>query len=97
MHVNAHPHIVHDETNHQFIATVNGDQAYLAYTVSSNEVLDFRSTFVPVKLRGQHIGQDIVEYALEYAKTNQFKIIPTCSFVRWIIRNNPQYEDLVKS
>lgn len=90
--------IVHHQTSHQFITEVEGKIAHLDYTPSiDGKVLDYHHTFVPLELRGRHIAQDIVKFALEYAKANHFKIIPTCSFVERYIEQHPEYQSLVAS
>lgn len=88
--------IQHDEMSHQFINQVEGKLAFLKYYVlPGREVLDYYSTFVPPDLRGRHIGQDLVKFALEYAKDKQHQVIPSCPFVRHYIDENPDYEMLV--
>lgn len=88
--------IQHDATSNQFITQVEGKIAFLRYhALAGREVLEYYSTFVPPDLRGHHIGQELVKFALEYAKERQLQIIPTCSFVRHFIDEHPDYEELV--
>lgn len=44
--------IQHDETSHQFVTTVDGHRAYLAYMDLGKQTLDIYRTFVPDSLRG---------------------------------------------
>ena len=57
--------------------------------------LDLRSTFVPEALRGRGIAGQIVRHALDYARSEGLKVIPTCSYVASTIRRNPEFADLV--
>lgn len=89
--------IQHNKEKKQFIAVIEGRTCTLAYEVSSDEkILDYYSTFVPPELRGRHIGDDIVKYALEYAKENNYQIIPSCPFVKRIIDRHPEYKIVVR-
>lgn len=75
--------ITHDSANHQFVTTVDGKKAYLRYEIQEQgKTLDYYSTFVPPELRGQKIGEQLVKFALEYAKENQLRVLPTCPFVK---------------
>lgn len=91
-------HIKHDQANKQFTTTVDGETGYLSYSVSADgKTLDYKSTLVPPELRGQHIGEKIVKYALDYANKNHLQVIPTCPFVRRVIEKHPEYQHLIKS
>jgi uncharacterized protein len=88
--------IEHDEKNKQFVASVEGKTAHLKYSVlPDGKTLDYYSTFVPPELRGRHIGQDIVKFALDFAKENDYTIIPSCPFVKAFIDAHSEYNQLV--
>ncbi len=87
--------ITHNKDERQFFAEVDGARALLEYSVTvKGRTLDFQSTFVPPPLRGRHIAQDIVKFALEYAKENNYTIIPSCPFVKYYIDKHPEYLDI---
>lgn len=82
--------IKHD--SEKFTANIDGQTAILKYSVAADgKTLDYYSTFVPPELRGQGIGESLARYALDYAKTNKLKIIPSCPFVRNFITKHPEY------
>jgi hypothetical protein len=88
--------IIHDKERNQFIATIEGMPCTLHYVASSDgKTLDFRATFVPAPLRGRHIGEEIVKFALDYIQNNHLKVIPTCPFVTHYINRHSEYRDLV--
>ena len=91
-------HIDHDPDKHQFITVIEDKPATLSYSVLPGEkTWDYYSTFVPPELRGRHIGQDLVKFALDYAIKNGYKIIPSCPFVRSYIGRHAEYLKVVKS
>lgn len=88
--------VTHQPDAKQFVSIIDGAIATLSYTVSNDgKTWDYYSTFVPSALRGKHIGQALVKYALTYAKENQLNILPTCPFVKSIIEAHPEYQSLI--
>lgn len=89
-------HVQHDSQKKKFFIILDGQEAILKYTeIPNKKVLDYRSTFVPPELRGKQVGETLVKSALDYAKQNGIKIIPTCSFVKRVIDQHPEYKSLV--
>jgi predicted GNAT family acetyltransferase len=60
-----------------------------------NNILNLNYTYVPNSLRGKGIAAKLVEAALEYARLNGIKIIPSCSYVDVYLQRHPEYEDLL--
>lgn len=74
---------------------LEGGTATLDYAPGGQGVLDFRSTVVPPELRGQGAGGRLVGQALDWARREGFRVIPTCSFVESYVEKHPEYRDLV--
>lgn len=89
--------IQHDITNQRFFTIVEGKEAYLQYLMVDKKVLNYYKTYVPNELRGKGIAGKIVEAALNYARENNLKIIPTCSYVDTFIERHKNFEDLIKN
>lgn len=89
--------ILHDPKEQKFYSIIDGKESFLLYDVSSDKKkLNYKSTFVPDELRGKHIAEKIVKFALDYARNNHLKIIPSCPFVARIIDRHPEYKSLVE-
>jgi predicted GNAT family acetyltransferase len=86
--------VKHDKENERFVAEIEGQKAYLSYNIF-NDKIDFSSTFTPPEFRGISIARIVVEYAFNYAKENNLKVIPTCSYVRAFVARNDNYKDLL--
>ena len=86
--------VKHDKENERFVAEVEGDKAYLSYNII-NDKINFSSTFTPPKSRVKGIAKIVVEYAFDYAKENNLKVIPTCSYVKAFVKRNDNYKDLL--
>jgi len=87
--------IQHDETARRFFTVLDGKEAYLAYAVSGEGVLDYRHTFVPPELRGRQIAGLLVAAAFAFAREHGYKVIPTCAYVAKQVERNPEYETLI--
>lgn len=87
--------IVHDQEKECFKTEVDGLECVLEYRKISATVLDFYHTYVPPKLRGRQIAEQLTTFALEYTRANGFKLVPSCSFVAHFISRNADFKDLV--
>lgn len=52
-------------------------------------------TFVSPSLRGQGIGQQLVDKVVELARKEKRTIVPQCSFARKVLEGNTAYEDVL--
>lgn len=84
----------HDPARGIFTARVEGHVAYLRYLPAGERVLDYASTFVPESLRGRGIASAIVRHALDYARAEGLRVIPSCWFVSDFLKKYPEYRDL---
>lgn len=85
----------HDQQKRRFFVEVEGKEAELTYSVESDNVLNFGSTFTPPELRGQGLANKVTKAALEFAKENNKKVKPSCSYVRSYVERHAEYQDLV--
>lgn len=90
--------ITHDKENHQFISELEGKISHLKYRVlPDGKTLNYISTYVPPELRGRQIAGQIVKFALEYAKGNNYMVIPSCPFVQAYVERHSEYNDLMSN
>lgn len=87
--------ILHDEAKGKFSTELKGSEAFLLYRPVGDNELDYRSTVVPDQHRHLGIGEQIVKHALEFARENGYKVIPTCPFVTWVVERNPEYREII--
>jgi hypothetical protein len=86
----------HEPDRHRFVAAVDGEEGVLEYRPAGNGVLDCYHTYVPQALRGRGVASRLVAFALEHAREQGLKIVPSCPFVAKIIATDPGYQDLVE-
>ncbi|WP_276496389.1 GNAT family N-acetyltransferase [Pontibacter litorisediminis] len=88
--------IIHDEDDFRFYMPFEGDEeAELTYTYTEDQIMDFDHTFVPDSQRGKGLAGKLVKEGLEFAKSNNYKIIPSCPVVEAYIERYPEYKDMV--
>lgn len=69
--------------------------AYVGYVVSGENVLIVNGTFVDPSLRGQGIGQSLIEQVVKLAIDNDKKIFPLCPYARKIMEANEGFSQLI--
>jgi predicted GNAT family acetyltransferase len=84
----------HNEGNQTFEVWIDGRLSKLDYI---QEEKNFVITHVGVypEHRGQGVAGKIVEASLQYARDNQLRVIPMCSYAAAYIRRNPQHRELL--
>jgi predicted GNAT family acetyltransferase len=74
-----------------------GKSAIINYVESGSGVLDLTHTEVPPGFEGQGIGAKLVTGALEIAKSNGNKVIPSCPYVAKFIERHEEFKPLLAS
>ncbi len=87
--------VIHDTINSSFVIKVDNASSYVSYNLNEG-VIEFYTTYTPPQLRGRGLAEKVVRAALEYAKENNFKVIPSCSYVGVFIERNPEYKFLIE-
>jgi uncharacterized protein len=74
-----------------------GDEllAEMTYTWPSAHLFIIDHTEVSDKLAGKGVGKKLVNAAIEFARTNEHKILPLCSFAKKVIDKDPAYQDVL--
>lgn len=67
----------------------------MKYDEISDDVLNFRETRVPEASRHNGVASRLVQHALNYAKRNDKQVVPSCPFVKYFIREHPEYQNVV--
>ena len=86
--------VKHDKQQERFYIDIKGDNAHLDYSLQDDKI-DLYHTFTPPQLRGRGLAGKVVEFAFNYAKENNLKVIPSCPFIPHFLEKNPQYNELV--
>jgi predicted GNAT family acetyltransferase len=88
------PKIHHDEIRSCFEVEVDGLVAVCSYR-RHGDVLDLVHTGVPAQLQGQGLAAQLVQAALDWARSQRLHVRPLCSYVAVYMRRHPQTQDLL--
>ncbi len=82
-----------NNANMFYIGDKEKPDAAITYTVR-DKVMSINSTVVNPKLRGQGLAGIITKYALDYAKENEMKVQPICSYTVDYFNKHEEYKDI---
>jgi len=90
-----HVQVVHAPEHHEFVALdATGRVGVLQYSLADG-VIDLQHTVVQRSAGGRGVGSSLVVAALEHARAEGLRVVPTCPFVPAVIARHPEYADLV--
>ncbi len=90
----AAPAVVHNPAAHRFEAGQGASLAECCYR-RQGDVLVLHHTEVPPALQGLGLAGLLVQTALDWARENQLKVQPSCSYVAAYMKRHPQTHDLL--
>lgn len=69
--------------------------AQIRYYFQSDKVIVIDHTFVSEELRGGPLANDLLQEVVKLARTNNLKVIPTCSYAVKKLTRNKDYQDIL--
>jgi predicted GNAT family acetyltransferase len=84
----------HNREASRFEATVDGHLCVCVYRVYG-KVMMLTHTGVPAALRGRGIAAQLVQAALEFARSKGLKVRPDCSYAEVYMQRHPETLDLL--
>jgi predicted GNAT family acetyltransferase len=79
---------------HRLELKTEGSIAFIKYKLLRNELFLIH-TEVPPALEGKGVGTALVQKTLQFAKDNNYKIVPICNFVQSYIEEHKEWKDIV--
>ncbi len=70
-------------------------QAEMVYVMTTPNEMIIQHTEVDEVLRGQNIGYQLVQHAVNYARQHNIKIVPVCAFTRSVFDRKPEFADVL--
>jgi uncharacterized protein len=78
----------HDTQKQRFEVVIEGHACSADYR-RKDSIVTFTHTGVPRELQGRGIAAELVRQVLEWAETEELKVIPACSYVRVYMQRHP--------
>ena len=74
---------------HEFVLRIDGERrGFLEFTRPETGVMRIEYVEVDPELRGSGVGRQLVEKAVAFARDNQLRVIPICSYARAVIERD---------
>ncbi len=86
--------VTHNEERHRFEAGSFPELAMVNYRLR-DQTVDLTHTEVPGAYQGQGLAGKLAKAALDWARTQGYKVVPSCSYIRGYIDKHPEYADLL--
>ena len=86
--------ITHNQAANRFETTIEGHTGFISYQDQGDRIV-YDHTIVPSELGGKGVGSALVKHALDYARNEGKKVVPTCSFVASYINKHAECQDLL--
>ncbi|MDY4789903.1 MAG: GNAT family N-acetyltransferase [Bacteroidales bacterium] len=87
--------IINNKEKNRFELFANEKEAgEIDYQIKDSKLI-INHTGVNKEYEGKGLAKLLVEYAVNYARENNFKITPICPYVKIVIERNKEYHDLL--
>lgn len=85
-----------DGNSGEFIAKKDSKKAgFMSFTWSGKDKFIIDHTEVDPEFEGQGIGKQLVHAAVDYARKNNLKIIPKCSYAKSVLEKDEKLHDVL--
>jgi predicted GNAT family acetyltransferase len=74
----------------------SGASAKMTFSKAGDSMIIIDHTEVDGELRGQGVGEMLVEFMVNYARENQIKVMPLCPFTRSVFEKREDIRDVLK-
>lgn len=86
----------HKNQKGAFFVQQDGERiAEMTYVMTGQDKFIIDHTDVSDRVRGQGVGRELVENAVFYARSQNYKIMPLCPFARQIFKKTPDFRDVL--
>ncbi|WP_299367277.1 GNAT family N-acetyltransferase [Winogradskyella sp.] len=87
---------IENEKKGEFYYEVDGNQlGIMTYTYAGADKIIIDHTEVDESLKGQGVGYELVEAAVNFARENNLKVMPLCPFANAVFKKRTEYKDVL--
>ena len=90
--------VKHDKRENKgiFFVEENGERiANLLYVFTDDCTFSIEHTIVNTGNEGKGIAKKLVDAAVDFARQNNYKIIPTCPYAKKVLEGSDLYKDIL--
>ena len=86
--------IQHNESQQRFELKLDNLLSVIDYKRHGND-LTLPHVGVPQPLEGRGIASELTRTALDWARAENYRVIPVCPYVQAWLKRHPEYQDLI--
>ncbi len=86
--------IQHNPDQYRFETIIENLISVIDYQLDGKH-LSLTHVVVPKLLEGRGIASELTQTALDWARTESYRVIPVCPYVQAWLKRHPEYQDLV--
>lgn len=75
--------------------SASNPQAIITFVPKGDDTIIIDHTIVKEELRGMGLARKLVDRVVEYARAEDIKIIPQCSYAVKVLTSNDEYKDIL--
>lgn len=73
-----------------------GYGARMTFSKAGETMIIIDHTEVDSELRGQGVGEELVAYMVDFARSKNLKVMPLCPFTRSVFEKKPEIRDVLR-
>ena len=78
-----------------FYVDDRGTESEIEYVYAGPKKIIISHTGVSDNMRNKHLGKQLVDAVVAYARDHQIKIIPLCPFAKAVMTKDDRYKDVL--
>jgi uncharacterized protein len=86
--------IQHNKNQHRFEIRIENLVSVIDYELE-NKHLSLTHVIVPKTLEGRGIASELTQAALDWARSENYRVIPVCPYVQTWLKRHSGYQDLL--
>ena len=71
------------------------DAGEMTYSRKRENIIVIEHTQVEPEFQGKGVGKKMVKEAVEYARRNNLRIVPECSYAKKVLQRSSEYDDVL--
>lgn len=70
-------------------------KAQMEYKLLGEDVVEIHHTEVSQELQGEGVGKELLSELVDWARTENMKILPSCPYAEKQLKKNPEYDNMI--
>jgi predicted GNAT family acetyltransferase len=79
----------------RYVTGEPGQEAVMTFSRASPRLIIIDHTEVPDTYRGQGVGRELAQHAVEAARAGGWKVVPLCPFFKAQVQRHPEWQDII--